>query len=606
MPTPSLEAWLQTRVKDVSGEAALAAAKLLADGHTVPFLARYRQDETGGLDEAALRRVVAAREVFERLEARRATILEAAERHKKRTPALEERLYAASDLASLEDLALPFRKKKGETVLAREAGLEPLADWIWATGHGTETPQEGQTLDLWAFTFRNPEKGVTEAKDAVAGAQALVVERLAEDPDLRAGVRRVLFAHGQVEAVKTEKAKAGSKHEAVLGLRENASTLREHDHLHRVFGLRRAANEGEVKLRVVLPEGEASPRKGLEDAFAAAALSWPDAPGAAVLRDAARSALDEHVWPDMAAELLQSLREDADRAAIRPLAEGLRRRLLAPALGNRPVLGLHPTKDGGVLALVDAQGRFVKGERFALADDQIALARERILTLAREGEVAAVAVGDGTAGRERAQLVEETLAGASLSTVVVQVLSETAAAAWRTSEAASAELPETEVETLSAVAIARRLQDPLRELARTDPRVLAEGAYLHEVSQRLLAKRLEQTLETCLHDVGVDPNRAAAATLARLAGVSAEKAATLVARREAEGPFASRSALRDTGLLDDKGFEQAGGFLLLGDSAHPLDRTRVHPERYAALEACVTRQGKALSDLLGERRFPAG
>ncbi|HEY6548369.1 MAG TPA: Tex-like N-terminal domain-containing protein, partial [Vicinamibacteria bacterium] len=421
MPTPAHETWLATRVKDGPGEAALAAAKLLADGHTVPFLARYRQDETGGLDEAALRRVVAAREVFDRLEARRATILEAAERHKKRTPGLEERLGAASDLASLEDLALPFRKKKGETVLAREAGLEPLADWIWATGHGTETPQEGQTLDLWAFTFRNPEKGVAEAKDALAGAQALIVERLSEDPGLRAEVRRVVFAHGEVEAVKTEKAKAGSKHEAVLGLREKAMTLRESDHLHRVFGLRRAANEGEVKLRVVLPEGEESPRPGLEGAFAAAALSLPDAPGAAVLRAAAREALDEHVWPDMAAELLQSLREEADRTAIRPLAEGLRRRLLAPALGNRPVLGLHPTKDGGVVALVDAQGRFVKGDRFALADDQIAQARERLLGLAREGEVAAVAVGDGTAGRERAQFVEETLAGASLGTVVVQV-----------------------------------------------------------------------------------------------------------------------------------------------------------------------------------------
>ena len=367
-----------------------------------------------------------------------------------------------------------------------------------------------------------PRRASSEAKDAIAGAQALLVERLAEDPDLRAEVRRVVFAHGLVEAVKTEKAKAGSKHEAVLGLREKATTLRERDHLHRVFGLRRAANEGEVKLRVVLPEGEESPRKALEEAFAAAALSLPDAPGAAVLRDAAREALDGHVWPDMAAELLQSLREEADRTAIRPLAEGLRRRLLAPALGNQPVLGLHPTKDGGVLALVDARrAGSSRASRFALADDQIAAARERILGLAREGEVAAVAVGDGTAGRERAQFVEETLAGASLSTVVVQVLSEAAAAAWRTSEAASAELPETEVETLSAVALARRLQDPLRELARTEPRVLAEGAYLHEVSQRLLGKRLEQTLETCLHDVGVDPNRASAATLARLAGFSA-------------------------------------------------------------------------------------
>jgi uncharacterized protein len=196
--------------------------------------------------------------------------------------------------------------------------------------------------------------------------------------------------------------------------------------------------------------------------------------------------------------------------------------------------------------------------------------------------------------------VEETLAGGSLSSVVVQILSEGAASEWRASDAASAELPEAEVETLGAVALARRLQDPLRELARTEPRALAEGAYLHEVSQRLLAKRLEQTLETCLHDVGVDPNCASAATLARVAGFSPGTATALVARRDAQGPFASRAALRETGLLDDKAFEQAAAFLVMNDSAHPLDRTRVHPERYAALEACAARQGKALPDLLGE------
>ena len=597
MPAPSLEDWLQTRVKDVPGESALAAARLLAEGKAVAFLARYRKDETGGLDEAALRRVLAAREVFDRMETRRAAILDVAERQKKRTSELEDRLAAATDLPSLEDLYLPFRKKRGATVAAREAGLAPLADWIWATGHGTETPQEGQTLELWAFTFRNPDKGVTEAEGAIAGARALLVERLAEDPDLRALVRREVFAHGELEAVKTEKAKAGSKHEALFGLREKAASLREGDSVHRLFALRRAANEGDLTLKVVPPVGDATVKERLVAAFAAAAVSVPDAPGASVLNDASREALEQHVWPEMGAELLQSIREDADRVVARLLVEGARRRLLAPPFGPRPVLGLHPTKDGGVLALVDGHGRFVKGARFVLAEEKEA--RDLLATLAREGEVAAVAVGDATAGRERTLFVEDALRAAGVF-VVVQGVSEAAAATWKASDAAKEELPEADPDTRSAVALARRLQDPLSELAKVEPRSLADGPYVHEVSQRLLTKRLEQAVESAIHDVGLDVNRAPASLLALVVGFSPEQAQALVAHRATAGPIASRGALRASGVLDDSAFEQAAGFLYVPGSDEPLDATRVHPERYAALEAAASRSGKAVKDLMGD------
>jgi uncharacterized protein len=590
-------------VKDVAGEAALAAGKRLAEGAPVSFLARYRKDATLGLDEAALRRVQTAREVFERLEARRATILEAAERQKKRGPELEERLAAASDLVTLEDLFLPFRRKKGPTAAAREAGLEPLAEWIWRTGHGTETPQEGQTLELWSFTFRNPEKGVKEAADAVAGARGLLAERLAEDPDLRALARREVFAHGVLEAHRTDKAKAGSKHEALFSLREKASALRNGDGFHRVFALRRSANEGELQLKVVPPPDDPSVRERLLQAFETAACSVPDSPGAAVLKQAAREALEEHVWPDLEAELIQSIREEADRAAIRLLAEGARRRLMAPPLGARPVLGLHPTKDGGVLALVDASGRLVKAARFLLGEEKASEARELVASLVREGGAAAVAVGEATAGRERVAFVEDALRAAGLQ-AVVQGVSEAAAAAWRASEDARAELKEADTETRSAVALARRLQDPLLELAKLEPRSLAEGPYVHEVSARLLAKRLEQTLDSCLHEVGLDLNRASWKPLSRVAGLDEERARAIVAHREKRGPFASRAALLQEGLLDEKAFEQAAGFLLVPASAHPLDATRVHPERYPALEAWAIRHGKALADLRGEGAAP--
>ena len=598
LPDTSLEAWLRTRVKDVSGETALAAAKLLAEGATVPFVARYRKDETSGLDEAALRRVAAAREVFERMEARRAAILDVAERQKKRTPELEERLQAASDLTTLEDLFQPFRKKKGPSVAARDAGLEPLAEWIWATGHGTETPQEGQTLELWAFTYRNPEKGVGDAAAAIAGAKALLVERLAEQADLRALVRREVADHGVVLAAKTDKAKAGSKHEALFGFKEKATTLRESASAHRVFALRRGAHEGDLSLSVVPPEGDAAVMERLRSAFEAAALTVPTAPGADVLKEAAREALERVVWPDVGAELLQSIREDADRTAIRLLAETARRRYMAPPLGPRPVLGVHPTKDGGVVALVDGHGRFVKASRFTLAPEEKAEEGKALLeALVREGEVAGVAVGDATAGRERALFVEGALGPSSEGKV--QVLGEGVAAAWRSTEAAQAELPELDAETRSAVSLARRLQDPLGELVKAEARTLAEGPYVHEVSQRLLARRLDQTLESCLHDTGVDVNYASATVLAAISGLDEERAKAIVLHREQNGPFASRDALRAVAGLSDKIFEQAAGFLYVKGAANPLDATRVHPERYPALEAFAARAAKPLADLFG-------
>jgi len=599
LPAPSLEDWLSTRVRDVPADQALATSRLLDLGHTVPFIARYRKDETGGLDEAAVRRVLAARDLFERIESRRAAILDAAERQKKKTAAFEEQVLQAPDLTALEDLFLPLRKKKGKTVAAREAGLEPLADWVWTTGHGTETPQEGQTLELWAFTYRNPEKDVPDAESAIAGARALLVERLSEDASLRALARREAFAHAVVAVVKTDKAKSGSKHESVFNLREKATALREGENTHRLFALRRAAHEGEVVPKVDLPTEDPSAMDRLRAAFEAAALTVPEAPGAALLKEAAREALDQHVWPDVAAELLQSLREDADRAAIRPLAEGLRRRLMTPPLGDKPVLGLHPTKDGGVWALVDAGGRFVKTGSLHLAEEKLGEARALLALLAREGSVAAVAVGDGTAGRERAHFVEESLKAAGLD-AVVQVVSEAASAAWRASDAAKAEHPDLDPEVRGALSLARRLQDPLVELARAEPLRLAEGPYVHEVSQRLLGKRLQQTMESCLHEVGLDVNRAPSSVLAMVSGVGEDRAKSLVANRETGGAFASRAALRDNGL-DEKTFVQAAGFLRVHGGSEPLDATRVHPERYAALQDFATRQGKAVGDFFGEK-----
>ena len=598
MPAPSLEDWLQTRVKDVPGESALAAAKLLAEGKAVPFLARYRKDETGGLDEAALRRVLAAREVFDRMETRRAAILDVAERQKKRTSEARGSPRRGDRPPELGGPVPAFPQEAGAYGGGPRSGACSPADWIWATGHGTETPQEGQTLELWAFTFRNPEKGVTEAEGAIAGARALLVERLAEDPDLRALVRREVFAHGEIEAAKTEKAKAGSKHEALFGLREKAASLREGDSVHRLFALRRAANEGDLTLKVVPPTGDATVKERLVAAFAAAAVSVPDAPGASVLKDASREALEQCVWPEMGTELLQSIREDADRVVARLLVEGARRRLLAPPFGPRPVLGLHPTKDGGVLALVDGGGLFVKGARFVLTEEKEA--RDLLVALAREGEAAAVAVGDATAGRERTLFVEDALRAAGVS-AVVQGVSEAAAATWKASDAAKEELPEEDPDTRSAVALARRLQDPLSELAKVEPRSLADGrirprglaASAHE------APRAGRRVRDPRHRPRREPCSGFAARPRGRVFAGAGQGPRRASRDRGPDRLASRSAC--VGRPRRQCFRAGGGVLVRARMTdEPLDGTRVHTERYAALEVAASRAGKAVKDLMGE------
>ncbi len=409
---PAFDPWFEARCPDIRLAGARAVLELAEGGATVPFITRYRKERTCGLDEVAVRRALEAGELFLKIVSRQRIIVESIERHATLTPELRERILSTLDLDSLEDLYHPYRQqKKNRALAAREAGLEPLADWIWNCGHGVETPQEGQTLELWAFTFRNEEKSFPDAKSAIEGARDILVERLAGTPELRALVRRAYFDHGWLRATKAEKAKPHSKFETYFAFQEKVSSLREPASSHRYLAVRRGQAEDELQVSVGGPPDDAEFEARLVAAFEAAACTVPESPGAEVLRHAGRIAFKNNVRTSIENEVHRELKEAADVAAAHVFAENVRRRLLDAPLGPKPVLGIDPgIRTGCKLAAVDAAGTLVATEVIHLqTDEQKLAARETVVRLAREHPPAAVAVGNGTGGREAEVFVRSAL-----------------------------------------------------------------------------------------------------------------------------------------------------------------------------------------------------
>jgi uncharacterized protein len=599
-PIP-FESWFPSRHPEVPLPGALAVVRLAAEGGTVPFIARYRKEATGNLDEVAIRKVLAAKERWDRTLQRQTVILEAIERQKKLTPELKEKILATVDPDALEDLYLPFKqKRKSKALVAREAGLEPLADWIWSCGHGTETPQPGQTLELWAFTFRNEEKGVKDADAAILGARDILVERLAETQDLRVRVRSELFEKGVVRSVKTDKAKPNSKYENYFAYHEKIASLREPQSSHRYLAMRRGQNEGELALSVTGPPEDASFQERLLRVFEEAALTVPDSPGVQVLLKAARLALQDHVQPSIENEVHRALKEAADEAAIKVFAENVSRILLSAPFGPRPVLGVDPgLRTGCKLAAVDAAGAYVKSDVLQLQTDEGKERGKQVLAeIVREGKVEAVAVGNGTAGRETELFVRGALKEGQASVPVVLV-SEAGASVYSASDTAREEFPDLDVTVRGAVSIARRLQDPLAELVKIEPKSIGVGQYQHDVSQRALERSLDDVVDSCVNQVGVNLNTASTHLLARVAGIGPALAAAVVEHRSKEGLFRSRRQLLDVPRFSSKTFEQAAGFLRIPAAENPLDNTGVHPERYPVLEGLAARLEKTVGDLVG-------
>lgn len=584
-----------------------AVVKLAAEGATVPFIARYRKEQTGNLNEVVIQNILEAKEKWDQVLDRQKFILGEIEKQGKLTEALKSSVTSAFSMTELDDLYLPYKiKRKTKAGMAREAGLEPLADWIWNCGHGTETPLEGQTLDVWALSFHNAAAGITDAKLAIDGAQDILVEKISEIQSLRQTTREVVFKTGSVHAGKAAGAKPNSKYENYFDHHEAISQLQNPKNSHRYLAMRRGWMEEELTLAVGGPwsavdnKQEESWEADLLKRYQAEACSVQDSPGAEILLKAARLALKAHVLPSIDNEVHKALKEVADHAAIEVFAENVRKLLLAAPYGSKAVLGVDPgLRTGCKLAVVDQAGKYIASGVIHLQSESD---KEKALVLIPEivktGEIQAVAVGNGTAGRETEVFIRSALKKAAVNVPVVMV-SEAGASVYSASEIAREEFPDLDLTVRGAISIARRLQDPLAELVKVDPKSIGVGQYQHDVSPVQLKRSLDGVVDSCVNQVGVNLNTASEHLLAHVSGIGPSLAKAIVSRRSEKGLFKNRSELMGVSRFSEKVFELAAGFLRIPDAENPLDNTGVHPERYPHLEKLAARLKKSVGDFVG-------
>ena len=600
----TFETWFQSIHADIPVQSANAVLKLTEEGGTIPFIARYRKEQTGNLDEVGIANVIDAKERWDEIIKRQAFILEEIERQGKLTDELKEKILAAFNLDTLEDLYLPYKqKRKTKATMAKEAGLEPLANWIWDIAHGAAVPEPGQTLEAFALAFYNAEKNISDAAAAISGATDILTERLAETPELREHTRKTVFERGAAKTVKAEKAKPASKFERYFDYFEPIQSLLKPEASHRYLAMRRGWMEEELTLTIgAAPEDPDFDLilQGAFDAEACPATVECEQPIKDVLQKASRMALKAYVLPSIETEVHRSLKDIADEAAIKVFAENVRKLLLAAPFGAKAVLGVDPgIRTGCKLAVVDDSGKYVASDVIHLqSQHEQERAKKLLAEVVKNANIRAIAVGNGTAGRETESFVREALKEAGLTTPVVMV-NESGASIYSASEVAREEFPDLDLTVRGAISIARRLQDPLAELVKVDPKSIGVGQYQHDVNQPALKKSLDLVVDVCVNSVGVNLNTASSHLLARVSGIGPSMAKKIVEHRGAKGLFESRQQLLEIPRFSAKVFEQAAGFLRIPNSAHPLDNTGVHPERYPALEQLAARLGKGVGELTG-------
>ena len=566
-----------------------AAAALLDGGATVPFVARYRKEATGGLDDTQLRDLADRLTYLREMEARRATILGSIGEQGKLTPELETRLRAAVTKAELEDLYLPYKpKRRTKAMIAREKGLGPLAEAILAN---RRTPPE--TLAAAYVSAEAP-----DVKEALAGARDIVAEGLTEDAGLIGRLRGFLQAEALLSAkVVPGQEEKGAKFSDYFAHSERWATVPS----HRALAMMRGANEGVLTLDIA-PDPETGAARA-ETMVAAALDVATDQPGDRWLREAARWTWRAKLSLSLMIDLMGALRDRAQEEAIRVFARNLRDLLLAAPAGNRATMGLDPGVRTGVkVAVVDATGKLVATETvypFQPRND-LRGAQAAIASLIRRHKVELIAIGNGTASRETERMVAELLGDLPAPKPVKVVVSEAGASVYSASELAAKEFPGLDVSLRGAVSIARRLQDPLAELVKIEPKAIGVGQYQHDVDQHRLGKSLEAVVEDAVNAVGVDLNTASAPLLTHVSGLGPSLAEAIVAHRDANGAFRNRKALLAVPRLGPRAFEQCAGFLRIRDGDEPLDASSVHPEAYGVARRIVAACGRDLRALMGD------
>jgi uncharacterized protein len=557
---------------DVPLRGLVPVIELLDGGGTVPFIARYRKEATGNLDEVKVREIEEQLAYFRDLVSRRETILHSIEEQGKLTDELKARIEKCVDKSELEDLYLPYKpKRRTKATIAREKGLEPLAQYLWA-----QQPAE-LPLAEFAATFVNEENGVANTDEALEGARHIVAETISEDAALRKVLRQLLYDEGIITSRKaTDAVDEQEKFKMYYDYREPVKSIPS----HRMLAIRRGETENvlfflmeldgqravdNLRLHILRRQGDWTPQLTL------------------AIEDAWQRLLNSSIQGEIRLELKK--RSDADAIAV--FRDNLHNLLLSPPAGPISVLGIDPgLRTGCKLAIVDETGKFLAHDVIYPFTSKSGLeqAAKVLEKLMAQHNVRAIAIGNGTAGRETDQLVREFLRERKLDNVFAVTVSESGASVYSASDVARQEFPDLDLTVRGAISIARRLQDPLSELVKVDPKSIGVGQYQHDVDQRNLQQSLETVIESCVNRVGVDLNTSSWTLLRYVAGVTERTAVNIVKYRDENGRFRSRTQLMKVPGVGPKTFEQAAGFLRIRDGENPLDRTAVHPESYAVVQ----------------------
>jgi uncharacterized protein len=573
-----------------------ATVDLLGEGATVPFIARYRKEKTGGLDDTQLRKLEERLGYLRELEERRATVLKSIEEQGKLTPELARAIAGAHTKVELEDLYAPYKpKRRTKAQIAREAGLEPLADALLANPE-LDPKAEGRK-------FIDAEKGIADTKAALEGARHILIERMAEEPKLVGELREWTWSDGvlaskAIRGKRTEGAKFADYFDFGQKIKDMPS--------HRALAMLRGRNEGVLDLDLDVPHPADKPHPAEAKIKFAFDIAERGRPADAWLAETAHLAWKTRLAASTAADLLARLKERADTEAISVFSRNLKDLLLAAPAGQRATMGLDPGYRTGVkVAVVDATGKLVATDTIYPHDPKNdwrgALAT--LAALAMQHKVELVSVGNGTASRETDKLVAELIAKMPNLKLTKVMVSEAGASVYSASELAAKEFPDVDVSIRGAVSIARRLQDPLAELVKIEPKAIGVGQYQHDVDQTGLARSLDAVVEDCVNSVGVDVNTASAPLLTRVSGLNKALASNIVAYRDENGAFKSRSALKKVPRLGPKAFEQAAGFLRVMNGKNPLDGSAVHPEAYPVVEKIAEATGRPVKSMIGDKAF---
>jgi uncharacterized protein len=555
--------------------------EMLAEGATIPFIARYRKEATGSMDEVA---ITAIRDRFKQLlemEDRRATILKTINEQGKLTPELKEKIESAQTLYELEDLYLPYKpKRKTRASIAKEKGLEPLADMLYR--------QQNGNVEQWALKFINSELGVENVEEALAGARDILAERICEHDITRAKLRRLFENKGEISSkVIKDKESEGDKYKIYF---DNKELLKKASS-HRVLAMFRGEDEG--LLRVKVEPDEITALESIDSIHLKAENVASDQ-----VADAIEDSYKRLLQPQLETEMRQQAKMRADEEAIRIFSDNARQLLLAPPMGEKTVMAIDPGfRTGCKVVVLDKHGNLLENNTIYPHPPQIEIhqANEIVKNLAKKYKVEAIAIGNGTAGRETENFIKHV--NFDEKPIIVMV-NENGASVYSASELAREEFPDYDVTVRGSVSIGRRLMDPLSELIKIDPKSIGVGQYQHDVNQKKLQESLEETVSSCVNKVGVEVNTASKELLAYVSGIGPFLAKNIVNYRKENGSFPSKSALKKVSRFGEKAFEQSAGFIRIRDAKNPLDRSAVHPESYDVVEKMAKKLNCSVNDLI--------